>query len=75
MEVILPKIQAAAILVWEIPEIVSFRPSPSFYNANKTHLVRAANLFTAHKTRGCMPHVRRHTLKPDGIRRERVNCP
>ena len=51
-------------MVWEIPEIVSSRPSPSFYNSNKTHLVRAANLFRAHKTRGCMPYVRRHTLKP-----------
>ena len=51
-------------MVWEIPEVISSRPSPSFYNANKTYLVRAVNLFTAHETRGCMPYVRRHTLKP-----------
>ena len=39
------------------------------YNTNKTHLVRAANLFTAHEARGCMPYmrVRRHTLKPKVI--------
>ena len=26
--------------------------------------MRAASLFTTHEARGCMPYVRRHTLKP-----------
>ena len=54
-------------MVWEIPEIGSSMPSPSFHSVNKTHLVRAANLFIAHEARGCMPYVRRHTLKPTVI--------
>ena len=46
------------------PTNFSSRPSPSFYNTNKTQLVRAANLFTAHEAGGCMPYVRWHMLKP-----------
>ena len=43
--------------------MVTSMPSPSFYNANKTHLVREANIITAREAMGCMPYVRRHTLK------------